>query len=117
MGDQYEHARTHSAESYESGSGPSSQASTVPGGNAYNNQHAGGRPAYDDYSQDELVRQPQSALVYPCLSAYTAAVSALCFQNSNRLEPDTTLLCILQDSRQPSFINKKGGDNVGTLAR
>ncbi|KAL3150937.1 hypothetical protein ABBQ32_000684 [Trebouxia sp. C0010 RCD-2024] len=73
MADQ--HARTPSAESYESGSGPSSsQASTLPG-HTYPSQHTGGRSAYDEYGHDDL------------------------------------------DSRQPSFINKKGGDNVGTLAR
>ena len=50
MADQYEHARSHSAESYESG--PSSQASTVPGP-AYNGY---GKERYDnEYSQVELV--------------------------------------------------------------
>ena len=81
MGDQYEHARTHSAESYESGSGPSSQASTIAGGHAYNNQHAGGRSAYDDYSQDELVRKPHAAFVYPLLLAHTINFAA-CLHNS-----------------------------------
>lgn len=69
MADQ--HARTPSAESYESGSGPSSQASTLPGGHTYPSQSPGGRSAYEDYSHDDLVRQPQTAFVYPVLFAHS----------------------------------------------
>lgn len=75
MADQ--HARTPSAESYESGSGPSSQASTLPGHHTYPSQSPGGRSAYDDYSHDDLVGQPQTALVYP--PAYFLIASSLSF--------------------------------------
>lgn len=78
MGDQYEHARTHSAESYESGSGPPSQASTIPGGHAYNHQQPNGRLAYDDYSQDELVRQPQPAAVHPSALSPISSSCTIC---------------------------------------
>lgn len=61
MADQYEHARSHSAESYESG--PSSQASTLPG-TAYNNY---GKDRYDnEYSQVELVGTTLPACVLAC---------------------------------------------------
>ena len=74
MADQYEHARTHSAESYESGSGPSSQASTLPGGHVYSHQQAGGRSAYDDYTQDDLVRRASFSIGrHLLLSARTAS--------------------------------------------
>ena len=61
MADQYEHARSHSAESYESG--PSSQGSSVPGGASYSNY---GKDRYDnDYGQVELVRCSVRVYVYP----------------------------------------------------
>ena len=80
MADQYEHARTQSAESYESGSGPSSQASTLPGGHVYSHQQAGSRSAYDDYSQDDLVR-PVSFRSSRHL--FLAARTARCLQAAN----------------------------------
>lgn len=73
MADQYEHNRSHSAESYESG--PSSQASTVPGP-AYNNY---GKDRYDnEYSQVELVsdRLVCSVYLHGCLN--TAKIQAAC---------------------------------------
>lgn len=73
MADQYEHARSRSAESYESG--PSSQASTVPGP-AYDNY---GKDRYDnEYSQVELVsdRLVCSMYLHECLD--TVKTQAAC---------------------------------------
>ena len=107
MADQYEHARSHSAESYESG--PSSQASTVPGP-AYNNY---GKDRYDnEYSQVELVSHRLVCSVH----LHDCQHQSHLRQPVQQLQNGPIHCCDLQADRQSSFIDKKGGEK-GTLAR